>query len=81
VKRLLVIALTFVVGAAAGVTASLIVFRPYGRDSLVIAIARTCGVRQAPKGDARCQEIVTTALDTWFLEWYDGDTPTIIGRD
>lgn len=77
---LFLIALTFIVGAAAGVTAAVIVWRPYGTNSLTIAIARKCGVRQAPRGDERCQEVVAHALDTWFLEWYDGDTPTVVGR-
>lgn len=79
-KRALLLALTFLVGAAAGVTAAYITWRPYGEGSLTIAIVRKCGVRQAPRGDDRCSEIVTNALDTWFLRYYEGDTPAWVGR-
>lgn len=78
--RTLLISLAFLAGAAAGVGAAYVTWRPYGESSLTIAIVRKCGVRQAPRGDDRCSELVTHALDTWFLEWYDGDTPAVVGR-
>lgn len=75
-RRLLLIALTFLVGAAAGVAASLITWKPYGEGSLTHAIVRKCGVRERPQGNARCEILVANALDAWFIDFYPGDYPT-----
>lgn len=72
-RRLFLIALTFVVGAAAGVGAAFIAWKPYGTGSLTRAVLRKCGTRSLPKGDARCTQLVSDALDTWFLDFYAGD--------
>lgn len=80
-KRALLFALLgFIFGAGAGVGAAMFVWRPYGEGSLTIAVLRKCGTRAAPRGDDRCQVLVEDALDTWFLKYYDGDTPVVVGR-
>lgn len=80
-KRILLFTfLGFLIGAAAGVGAGLLVWHPYGEGSLTIAVLRKCGTRAAPRGDDRCQVLVEDALDTWFLKYYDGDTPVVVGR-
>ncbi|MGH2367197.1 MAG: hypothetical protein ACRDI2_03275 [Chloroflexota bacterium] len=72
-RRTLLIALMFLMGAAAGVGAAYVVWHPYGEGSLTRAILRKCGTRAAPRGEDRCSRLVEDALDTWFTRYYDGD--------
>ena len=72
-RRTLLIALTFIVGAAAGVGAAYVTWLPYGEGSLTRALLRKCGTRSAPRGEERCTVVVTDALDSWYERYYDGD--------
>jgi hypothetical protein len=58
-----------------GVALSLVVWRPFGPESLTRAIVRECGVRAAPRGVERCSTIVDDALEIWYSRYYDGNLP------
>lgn len=73
---------TFFVGAAAGVTAAYLVWRPHGEGALTRAIVRKCGVREAPRlREQTCMEAVDDALTAFFVSYYGGETPPWLRND
>lgn len=74
-RTTMLLALTFLVGAAAGIGSSYITWRPYGEGSLTHAIVRKCGVREAPRSVEMCSQLVSDAVDAYFVRYYPGPLP------
>lgn len=73
---------TFLIGAAAGVTTAYFVWRPHGEGALTRAIVRKCGVREAPRlTEQTCMEAVDDALTAFFVSYYGGETPPWLAHD
>lgn len=69
-RTLLLIALTFFVGALAGTVGAFITWQPY---TLTRAIIRECGTHSRLNGDERCWRRVTDAFEKWEDHHYAGD--------
>jgi len=77
-QRAFSLTLVFVVGTGVGVGAAYAGWRP---NSLERAILRTCGTREAPRGEDRCSVVVADALDAWFEKDYAGEATPVRSLD